>query len=46
MMPEEKEIWYKFLKKLPVTVKRQQIIGEYIVDFYIAKVKTVIEIDG
>ena len=46
MTPEEKEIWYKFLKKLPITVKRQQSIGEYIVDFYIAKAKTVIEIDG
>ena len=46
MTAEEKEIWYKFLKKLPITVKRQQCIGNYIVDFYISKTKTVIEIDG
>ncbi len=46
MTEEEKELWYKFLKKLPITVKRQQSIGDYIVDFYIAKTKTVIEIDG
>ena len=46
MTAEEKEIWYKFLKKLPLTVKRQQCIGNYIVDFYIANTKTVIEIDG
>jgi very-short-patch-repair endonuclease len=46
MTPEEKHLWYDFLKKLPVTVKRQKNIGNYIVDFYIAKGKIVIEIDG
>ena len=46
MTAEEKHIWYDFLKKLPYTVKRQHNIGNYIVDFYIAKKKIVIEIDG
>ena len=46
MTPEEKHLWYDFLKKLPVTVNRQKNIGDYIVDFYIAKVNIVIEIDG
>ena len=46
MTPEEKEIWYKFLKRLPCTVNRQKVIGSYIVDFYIAEKRTVIEIDG
>lgn len=46
MTPEEKHLWYDFLKKLPVPVHRQKIIGQYIVDFYIPSGKTVIEIDG
>ena len=46
MTKEEKHLWYDFLKKLPVTVKRQHNIENYIVDFYIAEKKLVIEIDG
>ena len=46
MTDEEKHLWYDFLKNLPVQVNRQKVIGNYIVDFYCAKVKTVIEIDG
>ena len=46
MTKEERKLWYDFLKSLPVTVKRQKIIGGYIADFYIPSVKTVIELDG
>ena len=46
MTPEEKHLWYDFLKKLPIGVKRQKNIENYIVDFYIASAKIVIEIDG
>ena len=46
MTPEEKHIWYDFLKKLPITVNRQKNIGNYIVDFYIPSARIVIEIDG
>ena len=46
MTDEEKHLWYDFLKKLPVTVNRQKNIGQYIVDFYIATKKIVIELDG
>lgn len=46
MTPEEKKLWYQFLKKLPVTVNRQKNIGNYVVDFYIHKTGTVIELDG
>lgn len=46
MTPEEKHLWYDFLKRLPVTVRRQKIIENYIVDFYIACRKIVIEVDG
>ena len=46
MTPEEKHLWYDFLKKLPVTVNRQKNIGNYIVDFFIASKRIAIEIDG
>ena len=46
MTPEEKHLWYDFLKRLPYTVKRQHNIENFIVDFYIAKKKIVIEVDG
>ena len=46
MTPEEKRLWYDFLKRLPVTVNRQKNIGNYIVDFFIATGRVVIEIDG
>ena len=46
MTDEEKHLWYDFLKELPVTVNRQKNIGNYIVDFFIASGRIVIEIDG
>ena len=46
MTPEERHLWYDFLKLLPITVNRQKAIGNYIVDFYIHSAKLVIEIDG
>ena len=46
MTKEERHLWYDFLKTLSVTVNRQKIIGNYIVDFYIASSKIVIELDG
>ena len=46
MTPEEKHLWYDFLKRLPFTVRRQHNVENYIVDFYIAEKKIVIEVDG
>ena len=46
MTPEEIKLWNRFLRILPVTVRRQKPIGPYIVDFYIASRKTAIELDG
>ena len=46
MTKEERHIWYDFLKTLPVTVNRQKVIGNYIVDFYIATAKLGVEFDG
>lgn len=46
MTKEERHLWYDFLKLLPFTVNRQKIFGNYIVDFYCATTKTIIEVDG
>ena len=46
MTAEEKHLWYDFLKLLPVTVKRQYVVGNYILDFFIPNVNIAIELDG
>ena len=46
MTPEERHLWYDFLRKMPIEVKRQKSIENYIVDFYIPSAKVVVEIDG
>ena len=46
MTPEEKHLWYDFLKRLPFNTRRQHNIENFIVDFYIAEKKIVIEVDG
>ena len=46
MTPEDRHLWYDFLKFLPLTVKRQYVVGNYILDFFIPSVNIAIEIDG
>ena len=46
MTPHERKLWYLFLRKYPVKIYKQRIIDKYIVDFYCASAKLVIEIDG
>ena len=46
MTPHECKLWYLFLRKYPVKIYKQRIIGKYIVDFYCASAKLVIEVDG
>ena len=46
MTPQERHLWYDFLRYYPVKVYKQRIVGPYIVDFYCAIAKLVIEIDG
>ena len=46
MTKEERKLWYEFLKDLPLTIKRQKIIDNYIVDFYCFEKRIIIEIDG
>jgi very-short-patch-repair endonuclease len=46
-MPEpERRIWFQCLKQLPVRFRRQRPFGPYIVDFYCAALRLVVEIDG
>jgi len=46
MTPHERKLWYLFLRKYPVKIYKQRIIGRFIVDFYCACAKLVIELDG
>ena len=46
MTPHERKLWYLFLRKYPAKIYKQRIIGRYIVDFYCASAKLVIEADG
>ncbi len=46
MTKEERHLWYDFLRNIPEMVHRQKPIGPYVVDFYIASAKIVIELDG
>ncbi len=46
MTPWERKLWYEFLRDYPIRFQRQKAIGNYIVDFYCAKAKLVVELDG
>ena len=46
MTPYERKLWYLFLRKYPVKIYKQRIIGRFIVDFYCASARLVIEVDG
>ncbi len=46
MTPEERRLWYLFLRGLPVRFRRQEPIGPYIADFYCASAHLIIELDG
>ena len=46
MTPWERKLWYEFLRNYPIRFQRQKAIGNYIVDFYCAKVGLAVELDG
>ncbi len=46
MTRQERKLWYDFLKSYPVQFRRQKQFGYYIVDFYCADAKLVVEVDG
>ena len=46
MTKEERHLWYDYLRNHPVKFRRQAVMGKYIVDFYCAKARLVVELDG
>lgn len=46
MTPWERKLWYEFLREYPVRFQRQKAIGHYIADFYCAKARLVVGVDG
>ena len=46
MTPWERKLWYRFLRSYDVRFMRQRPIGPFIVDFYCAGAKLVVELDG
>ena len=46
MTPWEAKLWYQFLRHYNVRFQRQKVIDHYIVDFYCAKAKLIVELDG
>lgn len=42
----EKKLWYQYLSPHHLKFNRQKIIDNFIVDFYCARFKLIIEIDG
>ena len=46
MTPQERRLWYEFLRNYPVKVYRQRCIDWFIADFYCSRARLVIEIDG
>ena len=45
MTPQEKHLWYDFLRFYPIKIYKQRIIDNFIADFYCHPAKLVIEID-
>ncbi len=46
MTKEERHLWYDFLRSYPIKFLRQKVLGKYIVDFYCAEAKLIVELDG
>ena len=46
MTPQERDLWYQYLRHHPLKFTRQKVLGKYIGDFYCASAKLVIELDG
>ena len=43
---QERKLWYLFLRDYPVKIYKQRIIESFVVDFYCAQARLVIELDG
>lgn len=46
MTPQERHLWYDFLKDYPVKIYKQRVIESFVADFYCASALLVIEVDG
>ena len=46
MTPAEQKLWKRYLRHFPLRIMRQRPIDNFIVDFYCAALKLVIEVDG
>ena len=46
MTPQERHLWYDFLRFCTPRFRRQEIIGAYIADFFCYEAKLVVEVDG
>ena len=46
MTPQERKLWYAFLRTYPVKIYKQRVIKFFVVDFYCAEARLVIELDG
>ncbi len=46
MTPQERHLWYDFLRAYRPRFLRQKVIDGYIVDFYCHDARLVIELDG
>ena len=46
MTPWERKVWYDFLRDYSIRFQRQKAVENYILDFYCAKARLVIELDG
>ncbi|MDO4493347.1 MAG: DUF559 domain-containing protein [Clostridia bacterium] len=44
--PEERKLWYGFLRRHRVKFTRQKVLGRYIADFYAPQLKLAVELDG
>ena len=46
MTGEERHLWYDYLRTYPVRFMRQRPMDRYILDFYCARARLVVELDG
>ena len=46
MTPQERHLWYDFLRYCKPRFRRQEMIGSYIADFFCYDAKLIVEVDG
>ena len=46
MTPQERHLWYDFLRYCRPRFRRQELIGSYIADFFCYDAKLIVEVDG